>query len=263
MRGRVLVIAGSDSGGGAGIQADLKTVAALGGYATTAVTALTAQDTTGVHGILPVPPDFFRLQYDRVLADLGADAIKTGMLGEPAMTEAVAERLRARDPAIPVVVDPVMVAKGGQALLSEDAVEVLRQRLLPLATVLTPNLPEAAVLCGFAVADEADMRRAGDHLLRLGAGAVLVKGGHMRGHRLVDLLVTPRGATRFAGERIETRHTHGTGCTLGSAVAVGLAQGLELVEAVDRARRYVAAAIRAAPGFGRGAGPLGHAVSVA
>ncbi len=257
--GRVLIIAGSDSGGGAGIQADIKTVTALGGYAATAVTALTAQNTLGVHGVLPVPPSFLRLQIDCVLDDLGADVVKTGMLDTPALIEVTSDCLHRRG-GIPLVLDPVMVAKGGQRLLRDDAVTILKRLLLPMATLLTPNLPEAEALVDARITDVAGMRRAAEVLLTLGVPAVLLKGGHLPGDTVVDLLVTEQGCEEFADLRIHTRHTHGTGCTLASAVATGLAQGKTLREAVVRARDYVRRAIAAAPGLGRGAGPLDHAV---
>jgi hydroxymethylpyrimidine/phosphomethylpyrimidine kinase len=259
--GRVLVVAGSDSGGGAGVQADIKTVTALGGYALTAVTALTVQDTTGVHAILPVPADFIRQQIERALDDPGADAIKTGMLGDAEAIEAIAAALRPAN--LPIVVDPVMLAKGGATLLAAEALAVLKRRLLPLATLLTPNVPEAEALTGMAIPDLAAMHHAAETLLTLGVPAVLLKGGHLAGPVVTDLLATPDGQRRFEFPRIDTRHTHGTGCTLASGVATGLAQGLSLEDAVDRARRYVQAAIAAAPGFGRGHGPLNHAVTVA
>jgi hydroxymethylpyrimidine/phosphomethylpyrimidine kinase len=263
---RVLVVAGSDSGGGAGIQADLKTVAALGGYATTAITALTAQDTTGVHAVHPVPPAFVRAQMECVLADIGADAVKTGMLGDAAMIEAVADELhRWRDGGaggIPVVVDPVMVAKGGHALLAPGAEAALTTRLLPLAALLTPNVPEAEALTGISITDRDAMHRAAAALRAMGARAVLLKGGHLPGEDVIDLLATADGVETFAAPRIATHHTHGTGCTLASAIAVSLAQGLTLLEAVLRARAYVRAAIASAPGLGTGHGPLNHAVSV-
>ncbi len=254
----MLVIAGSDSGGGAGIQADIKTVAALGGYATTAVTALTAQDTNGVRGVLPVPAEFVARQIAVVLADIGADAIKTGMLGDAATIAVVCDALAGC--ATPLVLDPVMVAKGGARLLAPDAVAVLLGRLLPRAAVLTPNLPEAEALTGMEIDSVAGMRRAADALLRLGAHAVLLKGGHLPGEVVTDLLATDQGAEAFAAPRIVSRHTHGTGCTLASAIATGLAQGMALREAVVRARRYVRAAIAAAPGYGSGHGPLNHSV---
>ena len=259
-QGRVLIAAGSDSGGGAGIQADIKTVTALGGYAATAITALTAQNTLGVFGVQGVPADFIRQQIQAVLEDIGADAVKTGMLHDVPTIEAVAQSLEGL--AAPIVVDPVMVAQSGAKLVQEQAVEALRQQMLPLATLLTPNIPEATVLTGIDIKGEAEMEAAGQQLLGQGAGAVLVKGGHMEGDLLIDLLVTPSGTRRFAGPRIDTQETHGTGCTLASAIATGLAQGLALEAAVDRARRYLRAALEAAPGFGQGQGPVGHGVTV-
>jgi len=255
-RGRVLVIAGSDSGGGAGLQADIKAITVLGGFAATAVTAITVQNTLGVSGVLALSPDLIEAQARAVLDDIGADVIKTGMLGDAATVARVADLLDAWR--IPAVIDPVMMAKGGQALLADTAVETLITRLLPRATLLTPNAPEAAALTGLAVETTDDLRRAGHALLECGAGAVLMKGGHIAGDRLVDLLITPQGETAFEGPRIETRHTHGTGCTLASAVAAGLALGRPLETAVADAHAYVAQAIRRAPGLGAGHGPLDH-----
>lgn len=262
MKGRVLIVAGSDSGGGAGIQADLKAVTALGGYAATAITALTAQNTLGVHGVMPVPTEFIRQQIRVVLQDIGADAIKTGMLHDSPTIEAVCDEIAAQAPGVRLVADPVMVAKGGHALLRPDAVETLKRRLLPLAALITPNLPEAEVLSGTKIRDLAAMRRAAEMLLTLGVPAVLLKGGHLPGERVVDLLATEAGVEAFESPRIETRHTHGTGCTLASAIAAGLAQGLRLRDAVLRARAYVQAAIEAAPGIGQGHGPLDHGVTL-
>ena len=259
MRGRVLIIAGSDSGGGAGIQADIKTVTMLDGYAATAITALTAQNTKGVFGVLPIAPEFIRKQIEVVLDDIGADAVKTGMLHDAAVIEIVAAVLQQRASGIPLVVDPVMVAKGGARLIDPDAVEALKRLLIARATVLTPNLPEAETLCGTTIGDIAAMRSAGEKLLRLGCRAVLVKGGHLAGNLVSDVLVTAAGIRVWESPRIDTRHTHGTGCTLASAIAAGLAQGLEIEHAVDRARGYVQRAIASAPGFGRGHGPLDHA----
>jgi hydroxymethylpyrimidine/phosphomethylpyrimidine kinase len=255
-RGRVLVIAGSDSGGGAGIQADIKAITVLGGYAATAITAVTVQNTLGVTGVLPMPLDLIEAQVRAVLDDIGADVIKTGMLGDAATVERVADLLEHYR--IPAVIDPVMVAKGGHALLAGMAVAAMAERLVPRAALLTPNAPEAAALTGRAVETTDDLRRAADALLALGAGAVLMKGGHLPGDRVVDLLITPMGETRFEGARIDTRHTHGTGCTLASAIAAGLARGRTLIEAVAAAHGYVAQAIRQAPGLGAGHGPLDH-----
>jgi hydroxymethylpyrimidine/phosphomethylpyrimidine kinase len=262
MQGRVLIAAGSDSGGGAGIQADVKTVTALGGYAATAITALTAQNTQGVFGVVPVAPAFIRQQLEVVLDDIGADCVKTGMLHDAEVIETVAATLAAKAPDVPLVVDPVMVAKGGESLLQAAAIATLKARLLPRATVLTPNLPEAEALTGERIGDPAAMARAGAALRAAGAAAVLVKGGHLPGSRLVDVLVTAEGVHVFEGERIATRHTHGTGCTLASAIATGLAQGMALLAAIERARRYVAEAIRTAPAIGGGHGPLNHAHTV-
>ena len=255
--GRVLIIAGSDSGGGAGIQADIKTVTALGGYAANAITAVTVQNSLGVTGVHEIPAEIVAAQARAVLDDIGADAIKTGMLGGAASVRAVAEVL-AEWPDIPVVVDPVMIAKGGAALLSDAAAQVLRELILPRAALLTPNAPEATALTGVEVADLDGQRRAGEALLKLGAKAVLMKGGHVPGERVIDLLLTADGQTTFESPRLDTRHTHGTGCTLASACAMGLAQGLPLTETVARAWRYVHEAIIGAPGYGAGHGPLDH-----
>ena len=258
-RGRVLVVAGSDSGGGAGIQADIKTITVLGGYAATAITALTAQNTLGVFGVLPIDPEFVAEQMSVVLADIGADAVKTGMLFSEPIINAVAATLEARARRLPVIVDPVMVAKGGASLLQQRARVALVERLLPLAALITPNAPEAAALSGLPVESEADMERAADRLLTFGASAVLIKGGHVPGDTIVDLLRTADGeAARFEHPRIETRSTHGTGCTLASAIACGVAHGFTLRDAVERAEDYVLEAIRTAPGLGKGHGPLNH-----
>ena len=256
-RGRVLIIAGSDSGGGAGVQADIKTVTALGGYAATAITAITVQNTLGVSGVHAIPAEVVEAQARAVLDDIGADAFKTGMLGEAAVVRAVA-RLIASAPDVPAVIDPVMIAKGGASLLAAEAVAVLKADLIPRAALLTPNAPEAAVLTGLVVETVEDLRRAGGALLAMGAQAVLMKGGHVPGDRVIDLLVTPAGETAFEAERVQTRHTHGTGCTLASACAVGLAQGLPLTEAVARAWAYLQEALAHAPGVGAGPGPLDH-----
>ncbi|MBC7951469.1 MAG: bifunctional hydroxymethylpyrimidine kinase/phosphomethylpyrimidine kinase [Rhodospirillaceae bacterium] len=264
MNGRVLIIAGSDSGGGAGIQADIKTVSALGGYAATAVTALTAQNTQGVFAVHEVPPDFVARQMELVLSDIGADCLKTGMLATVPIIEAVADAIDRFAPNVPLVVDPVMVAKGGAALLANNAALALVDKLVRRATLVTPNIPEAEVLLGRAIPDRAAMDDAARDLLALGAKAVLLKGGHMEGDELVDLLAQADGTlTAFTGARIHSRSTHGTGCTLASAIACGLAQGLDLVPAVARARAYVRKAIETAPGLGSGHGPLNHLHTVA
>lgn len=254
--GRVLIIAGSDSGGGAGVQADIKAVTMMGGFAATAITALTIQNTLGVHGVHPVPLDVIAAQADAVLDDIGTDAVKTGMLGSAEVVRCVAEILDRAE--APTVVDPVMIAKGGSPLLAEDAVAAVRELMVPRAALLTPNAPEAEALTGMTVADLDGQRRAGEALLKLGAGAVLMKGGHVPGETVIDLLMTPGGETLLEGPRIETRHTHGTGCTLASACAAGIAKGLPLEQAVAEAWAYVAEAIRRAPGLGAGHGPLDH-----
>ena len=262
MKGRVLIAAGSDSGGGAGIQADIKTVTALGGYAATAITALTAQDTRTVHSVHPVPADFVAEQMRVVLADIGADCIKTGMLHSVPIVEAVAETLARHGAGVPLVVDPVLVAKGGAALLEPAAMHALATTLIGRADLATPNIAEAERLTGLAIATVDDMARAAERIHRLGPKAVLVKGGHLTSARITDLLSHPGGVERFEAPRIESRHTHGTGCTLAAAIATGIAQGMPLVDAVDRARRYLRAAIEAAPGYGAGHGPLNHGVTV-
>jgi hydroxymethylpyrimidine/phosphomethylpyrimidine kinase len=262
MMARVLIVAGSDSGGGAGIQADIKTVTALGGYATTAITALTAQDTHGVHGVFAVDPLFIARQMEVVLDDIGADAVKTGMLHSGAVIEAVVGALARLPPTVPLVVDPVMVAKGGGRLLDPLAVGAMRLALLPRATLLTPNLPEAEALLERRISTVDDMRNAARALLALGPAAVLLKGGHLPGTRIADVLVDAEREVVFDGERIEGRNTHGTGCTLASAVATGLAQQLSLEAAVERARRYLREAMERAPGIGSGHGPLQHGHTV-
>jgi hydroxymethylpyrimidine/phosphomethylpyrimidine kinase len=263
MNGRVLIVAGSDSGGGAGIQADIKTVTALGGFAATAVTALTVQNTQGVFGVLPVPPDFLRHQMTAVLEDIGADAIKIGMLHDVPVIEAVAEVLRAHCAGIPVVLDPVMVAQSGASLLAEAAVDRLRRELFPLASVVTPNLPEAEKLLGRGIASVEEMQAAARDLVALGAPAALLKGGHLEGDVITDILATAGGEELFTGKRLPGRSRHGTGCTLASAIATGLAQHLTLRESVQRARAYLRRAIATAPALGQGDGPVNHAHTVA
>lgn len=254
---RILVVAGSDSGGGAGIQADIKTITMLGGFAMTAVTALTAQNTLGVDEVLEIEPRFVAQQMKSVLTDLGADAIKTGMLGSARVVEAVAGVCESLAFGVPLIVDPVMVAKGGARLLDKGAHDALVLRLLPLASLVTPNVPEAEVLTGMTIKTARDLERAADALLALGPSAVLMKGGHLEGDTVVDVLRTADGADhRFEGPRIISRSTHGTGCTLASAIAAGVAEGLTLEGAVARAREYVVQAIRLAPGLGKGHGPL-------
>jgi hydroxymethylpyrimidine/phosphomethylpyrimidine kinase len=299
---RVLSIAGSDSGGGAGIQADIATIGALRAYAMTAITAITVQNTTGVYGVHGVPPEIVAAQIAAVLSDIGADAIKTGMLVSAATVEAVADALQpsclpsppslaARQPCpqageekngatvsspvhrggvrqsrdwattdggrnIPLLVDPVMIAKGGAALLDPAGIEAMRCLLFPMARLVTPNAPEAARLTGLGVENADDLARAGEALVRSGARAVLVKGGHLKGETVTDVLVDETGIRRFESSRLSSPHTHGTGCTLACAIATGLAQGLPLTDSIERARAFVRDAIRTGLAFGRGTGPV-------
>ncbi|MDE8346361.1 MAG: bifunctional hydroxymethylpyrimidine kinase/phosphomethylpyrimidine kinase [Acidocella sp.] len=252
---RVLTIAGSDSGGGAGIEADIKTITALGGYAMTSITAVTAQNTVGVFGVHALPASFVGLSISTVLQDIGADAIKTGMLADEAIIRAVSAALPAD---IPLVLDPVMVATSGAILLPDDAIAAMRVLLVPRAQLVTPNLPEAAKLTGLKVVSEDERIEAGRALLAMGAAAALIKGGHGTGALLTDYLVTREGVEVISMPRIETRNTHGTGCTMASAIATGLAQGMDLSASVHRARRYLQNAIATAPGFGAGHGPVNH-----
>jgi hydroxymethylpyrimidine/phosphomethylpyrimidine kinase len=252
---RALTIAGSDSGGGAGIQADLKTFALLGVWGTSAITAVTVQNTRGVEGFAEVPSETVAAQIRAVVTDIGVDAAKTGMLASREIVEAAASALE--ETAVPnLVVDPVFVSKHGHALLHPSAVEGLRTRIVPLATVVTPNLPEAAGLAGVEVTDPEGMRRAGEAILGLGARSVLVKGGHLHGGAADDLLVTPEGETWLEGERLPTTHTHGTGCVLSAAIAAWLARGEPLEEAVRRGKAFVTEAIRHSLPLGHGIGPV-------
>ena len=252
---RILVIAGSDSGGGAGIQADIKTITCLGGYAMTAITAVTVQNTLGVSAIHAIPPEIVAAQIRACIDDIGVDAIKIGMLGSYEIMFAVADALAGVG--VPIVLDPVMVAKGGASLIDEDAAQAMIERLLPLATVITPNTPELVELTGTEIEDEADALLAAQELLHSGPRAVLAKGGHIDGETITDWLVTRGGHVAFHSARVDSRHTHGTGCTLASALACGLGQRLALEVAVERARAFVAQGIARAPGFGAGHGPLG------
>ena len=253
---RILTVAGSDSGGGAGIQADLKTITVLGGYGMSAVTALTAQNTLGVQGVHPVPVDFIRQQMTSVLSDYGADGAKTGMLATPEIVEAVADQLR-NFRVKGLVVDPVMVAKGGDVLLSREARVSVKEVLLPLAHVVTPNLPEASDLCGFPVEDLASMKAAAREIHGLGTPHVLIKGGHLKGDA-VDLLFDGNTFRTFASPRLDTRNTHGTGCTFSAALATFLAQGFAVPEGVERAKAFITRAIAHALNFGAGHGPTNH-----
>jgi hydroxymethylpyrimidine/phosphomethylpyrimidine kinase len=252
-----LTIAGSDSGGGAGIQADLTTFAALGVFGTTAITAITAQNTLGVRAVVTLPPDIVRAQIDAVVEDMGAAAVKTGMLSSRPIVETVADALDAHA-LTPVVVDPVMVAKSGHRLLDDEAVDAVVRRMLPLAFVVTPNAHEAEALTGRPVRTEADAREAAQRILGMGAAHVVLKGGHLETDDVVDLLVSAAGTVEVRGPRHHGRHTHGTGCTFAAAMAAGLALGQDVEHAFREARAYVDGAIRHAPGIGHGDGPLHH-----
>lgn len=260
VKGRVLIIAGSDSSGGAGIQADIKTVTALGGYAATAITAITVQTTAEVRAVEMLRPRLVADQIAAVLEDIGADAIKIGMLGGASIARAVAEAL-ASAADLPLVLDPVLAATSGDALIEEGGGSALMDVLGARATLLTPNIPEAEAISGRTIASEAEMDAAGRVLLAAGPEAVLMKGGHLAGEQVIDLLVTGQGTHRFADRRIDTTSTHGTGCTLASAIATRLAQGRPLVEAVGEARAYLRRALETAPGFGHGHGPVNHGVT--
>ncbi|MCC7104543.1 MAG: bifunctional hydroxymethylpyrimidine kinase/phosphomethylpyrimidine kinase [Chloroflexi bacterium] len=253
---RALTIAGSDSGGGAGIQADLKTFSALGVYGASVLTAITAQNTIGVTGIHEIPREMIEAQIDAVLADIGADAVKTGMIASSEIIDAVAERVQ-RHGVTRLVVDPVMVAKSGDSLLHPSAVETLRRRLIPLAAVVTPNLPEAETLTGRAIATLAEMRDAAQAIADLGARAVVVKGGHLAGPA-IDVLFDGQHFHELSAERVQTRNTHGTGCTFASAIAAFLARGETVPLAVAQAKEYLTGAIRNAYDVGAGHGPVHH-----
>jgi len=251
---KALTIAGSDSGGGAGIQADLKTFSALGVYGTTVITSVTAQNTLGVTAIHDLPPEMVRAQIRVVVEDIGADAAKTGMLSNSAIISAVAEEIgRYR---IPLVVDPVMKAKTGASLLRDDAVETLIRRLIPLAKVVTPNVPEAETIAGMRITSVEDAERAAERIASLGAEAVIVKGGHLEGDRAVDVLYVDGTLTRYEAERIESKCTHGTGCTFSAALTAYLAKGFDVAEAVGRAKEFVSKAIRYGLEVGSGVGSV-------
>jgi hydroxymethylpyrimidine/phosphomethylpyrimidine kinase len=254
---RALTIAGSDSGGGAGIQADLKTFGALGVYGTTAITAITAQNTVAVTRIQEIAADVVAAQIDAVAEDIGLDAAKTGMLWSPAIIEAVAAALK-RHRVPNLVVDPVTLSKTGTRLLKEDALVALKRLLIPLGEVVTPNLPEAVALSGCPVPDVEGMREAARRIHDLGARHVVIKGGHLEGPNAVDLFYDGKEFQELRAERVETRSTHGTGCTFSAAIAAYLAHGLTPLDAVARAKEFLTAALKAAPGLGKGIGPLNH-----
>ena len=254
---RALTIAGSDSGGGAGIQADLKTFGAHGVYGTSAITALTAQNTRGVTGVYAVPAEFVTQQIEAVAGDIGCDAVKTGMLATATIVEAVAAAVESLE--LPnLVVDPVMIAKGGERLLDEDAVHALRATLLRWARVVTPNIPEAEVLAGMTITSLDDMRNAASRILKLGPQSVIVKGGHLATPEATDLLVWSAGEVQLSARRLDVRNTHGTGCTFSAAIAARLARGEPLDEAARGAKEYVTGAMQYGIDVGSGHQPLGH-----
>ncbi len=258
--GRVLIIAGSDSGGGAGIQADIKSCAAFGAYTATAITAITAQNTLGVQQVEFLSPELVRAQIQSVMSDIGADVIKIGMLGTDNIIKVVAEEIKDTDAL--VVLDPVMVATSGDTLLEPAAIETLKKDLIPLCDVITPNVPEAALLTGIDIDDVDDLGWAGQVLIEMGAYAALMKGGHLPGNMVVDVLVSEEENAVMTAPRIRSKHTHGTGCTLASAVAACMALGAPLEEAVNAARDFVFEGIRTAPGLGEGNGPLNHGLAL-
>lgn len=253
---KAMTIAGSDSGGGAGIQADLKTFAALGVYGASTLTAITAQNTVAVTAVHELPTDLIQAQIDAVVTDIGVDAVKTGMLSSAAIVAAVAAALQ-KHAITNLVVDPVMIAKSGDALLRSDAVAALRTHLLPLAAVVTPNIPEAETLTGLSLQTDADLRQAAEQIVGMGPRSVVIKGGHRAGPA-VDLFYDGVQFREFTAPRFDTQNTHGTGCTFAAAIAAGLAQGLDLTAAVAQAKDYVTAAIRHSYPLGQGHGPLHH-----
>ena len=254
---RVLTIAGSDSGGGAGIQADLKTITVLGGFGMSVVTALTAQNTLGVHGIHEVPAEFVAAQFDAIATDIGIDAAKTGMLATSDIIRTVAQKIR-QYKIEKIVVDPVLVAKGGTSLIREEAKATLIAELIPLALVLTPNIPEAEVLSGIRIEDISDMNDAAQIIHKLGAKNVIVKGGHLLGDKAEDLLYDGKGFVVFSSPRFETGDTHGTGCTFSAAIATALARGIDVPGAITEAKHYITEAIRRSWRIGGGHGPTNH-----
>ncbi len=263
MKGRVLTIAGSDSSGGAGIQADIKTISTLGSYSMSAITAITVQDTNMVSEVFPIPEHIVKGQIASVLGDIGVDAVKTGMLMSPNIILTVATELRNHNSPIPLVVDPVMMSTSGHMLLKPHSVNAIIDEILPIATLLTPNLAEAAKITNVELLKNMDdMRSAAYKILKMGPKAVLIKGGHLKGDILTDLLVTPNMEKIFSSLRVPGKDTHGTGCTLASGIATGLAQGMPLEDAIARAHDFVHKALEHAPGFGHGRGPLNHLVSI-
>jgi hydroxymethylpyrimidine/phosphomethylpyrimidine kinase len=263
MQGRVLIVAGSDSGGGAGIQADIKTITMMGGYAMTAITAVTAQNTNGVFGVVGMESDFVRKQIDVVLSDIGTDVIKTGMLYSSENAEVIAEIARL-NPHIPFVIDPVMVATSGDSLLdTRKTVDIMKEKIIPKAAIVTPNIPEAEILIGRRIDNIQDMEFAAQRIVSMGAKSALIKGGHSNSNNISDVYYSKYGDKHiFTNERIFTKNTHGTGCTLASAIACGMAKGKTIKFSISNAIEYLRDSILTAKGFGKGQGPLNHNFAV-
>ena len=257
IKSKILIIAGSDSSGGAGIQADIKTVTSLGSYAMTAITAITSQNTTGVLSIISISPTEISKQIEFTSKDIKPDAIKIGMLHSPDVINSVIKSL-SKIKVKKIILDPVMVAKGGAKLIDNKSIQILKKKLLKRVSLITPNIPEAEILTRTKINSKEDMICAANILLNLGAKNVLIKGGHLTSNTMNDIFLNKKEISIFKNKKIKTKNTHGTGCTLASAIAVGLAQGMELHDAVRRGRNYVVQAIRTAPGFGQGHGPLNH-----
>ena len=259
-KSKILIIAGSDSSGGAGIQADIKTVTALGSYAMTAVTAVTAQNTKGINGITPIPTKNVQKQIVMVLEDIGADAVKIGMLHNVSIIKCVYKILK-KYKLKKIVLDPVMIAKSGARLINKSSVKYLRKLLIPLADLVTPNIPEAEVLTGYSISNKQDMVRAGKKILNMGPKSVLIKGGHLKNKMIFDILVTKKGIRIFSKRKIRTKNTHGTGCTLSSALATCISQKKNIFKSCKISLNYLDRAIVSAPRYGKGFGPLNHLVS--
>jgi len=261
LKSKVLVIAGSDSSGGAGIQADIKTITSLGSYAMTAITAVTCQSTTGVKAITPIPIKNVQKQIVMVLDDIGANAVKIGMLHNTSVIKCVYAILKKKK-VKNIILDPVMISKGGSRLVNINSIKYIKKLLLPLCTVVTPNIPEAEVLTGYTILNKADMIKAAKKIICMGAKNVLLKGGHLKNKMIFDILVSKREVKIFSKRKIKTRHTHGTGCTLSSALATCLSQKKNIYKSCKISLRYVDQAILTAPGYGKGFGPLNHIVSL-
>ena len=260
IKSKVLIIAGSDSSGGAGIQADIKTVTALGSYAMTALTAVTCQNTKGVQAIIGIPIKQLNKQITMVLDDIGANAIKIGMLHNTSVIKCVYKILKNRN-IKNIILDPVMIAKGGSKLVNKNSIKYLKKLLLPLCNVITPNIPEAEVLTGYSISNKEDMIKAGKKIINMGAKNVLLKGGHLKNKMIFDILISKTKINIFPKIKINTKNTHGTGCTLSSALATCLSQKININKSCKIALKYVDQAIRTAPGYGKGFGPLNHLVS--